>query len=333
MKQTKHILFYLSLLAVTTLIGCDSVLDDDDSTGNQGGTMELSFTRSGESSSFTSGFLIFWKEKMDDFFTTEVSDLTAYSTTKYNTGEPYPKEGTKIFATGFSPANMNLSTDYQTLGLPENSKPGTLDVCAAAKAIQGNYYSTFNEAMTFEHTLTKIVFKAKRNYTMEGNRLVNNIKVTIPRNFLPVQWQWNHTKRKYEADLKTPATTEYAPIMKEALTEIDKEYIIAECYLMLPTGNNGYLQNIKMEADLRKVGATSTEVEHKTWDLSEGIPLYEEDGQTLVEEALKGEAYEIVFNFTNDSFILQAYKQPWEQGGLITIPIDPDGGESNHSNN
>lgn len=330
MKQTKHILFGLSLFAATAFItSCNSVLGDDDINNKESGTMELTFTRSGESSSSTSGFLIFWKNAMDDFFTTEVADLNAYQTVKYNTGEPYPKEGTEVSATGFSPANMQLSTDYQTLSLPAGTTAGTLDVCAAKKIIKGSYHNVFEERMEFEHTLTKVTFYAQRDYTMEGNQLVNNIQVTIPGNYLATTWQWNGTLGKYAASATD--NTNLISDKSEALTEIEKEYNIIECYLKLPANNGGVLRNITMEADVRKVGETSDQAKHKTWEL-ESIQLYEEDGKTPVTNAAAGDAYQVVFNFNHDSFSLQAIKKPWEKGGLITVPIDPNGGQSSHNN-
>ena len=317
MKQTKHILFYLSLLAVTALTGCDSVLGDDDSTGSQGGTMELSFTRSGESSSFTSGFLIFWKEKMDDFFTTEVSDLTAYSTTKYNTGEPYPKEGTQISATGFSPANMNLSKDYQTLALPENSKPGTLDVCVASKVITGNYYSIFSEKMTFEHTLTKVTFSVQRDETMVGSRDVNNIKVTIPTTYLPTQWIWNNTKYIANQSVHANTALEFAHPSIIVGTNTD---MIGIAYLMLPTNNNGQLAGINIQADITPIESATVE---KRINQTVPVQLYEKENSEPVSTANPGEAYEIIIKFQQNSFTLVARQSDWEKGGLIYVPVKP----------
>ena len=330
MKPTRHILFGLSLLTATAFTtSCNSVLGDDDINHKEADTMELAFTRSGESSSATSGFLIFWKETKGDFFTTEVANLNAYQTIKYNTGKPYPKEGTEVSVTGFSPSNMQLANDYQTLSLPDGTTAGTLDVCAAEKIIRGSHYNIFRETMVFEHTLTKVTFYAKRDETMEGNQLVNNIQVTIPENYLATEWQWNGILGKYVAG--TTHNTDLVSDRSEPLTEVEKAYNIIECYLKLPASNEGTLQNITMEADVRKVGETSGQAKHKIWKLK-SIQLYEKDGETPVANAAAGDAYQVVFNFDHDSFSLQAIKKPWEKGGLITVPIDPNGGESNHNN-
>ena len=45
--------------------------------------------------------------------------------------------------------------------------------------------------------------------------------------------------------------------------------------------------------------------------------------QTPVSIVQAGEAYEVVINFTQDSFTLTGVKAPWKAGGLITVPINP----------
>ncbi len=318
MKQTKHILFSLSLLAATALLAaCNSVLGDDDIVSNQGGTMQLAFTRSGESSSPDSGFLIFWKTTMKDFFTAEVDDVTKYGSTKFNTGEPYPKDGTQVSATGFSPANMGLSDDYQTLTLPASTVPGTLDVCAAAKVIKGSYYNIFNEAMSFQHTLTKVTFSVQRDETMVGSRDVGNITISIPRNYLPTRWKWN--ENQYAADLTAPANAALAfthpGIIKETKTDE-----IGTAYLMLPANNNGQLADIRVQADISLIESATVETEiDRTLD----VPLHEKDNATQVDKAYPGESYEIVVKFQQNSFTLIARRSDWVNGGLIYVPVKP----------
>lgn len=53
------------------------------------------------------------------------------------------------------------------------------------------------------------------------------------------------------------------------------------------------------------------------------IQLLEANNQIPVSTAQAGEAYEVVINFTQDSFTLTGVKAPWKTGGLITVPINP----------
>ncbi len=310
------------------LTGCYNVQDDNIIKSQE--EMEVKVINSTESTSSNSGLLIFREGNQSYFFNAVVNNLETGTIQRYNTGESYPKNNTVVSVTGISPADMQSVPNYQEFTLPSGAEAGTIDVCVSNK-INGSYISPFNDLITFKHSLTKVTFKAKRDYTMEQNKLVNNVKVTIPVTYLPTTWQWNSSSEVYEIKTTELAASPLAPIHSDVLAIINTEYIIKECYLMLPPENKGILKGLKLEADLRKPSETSVEAEHKTWELTGGIQLYEDaDGQIAINEAIAGEAYEVVFNFTNDSFTLEARKQPWTKGGLITIPIDPAGGESKH---
>lgn len=316
MKQTKHILFSLSLLAASLLTGCDSVLGDDTLIGNKGGTMEVAFTRSGEGSSAASGFLIFWKKDFADFITTKVNDLNAYQSTKYNTGEPYPKDGTAVKATGFSPANMKQSDNYKTLTLPDGATPGTLDVCTASEIIQGTYNSPFSATMTFGHTLTKVTFAVQRDVSLEYSKDVRDVVITIPASYLPTQWIWNG--KKYEADRSVNAGASLD--LNYGLIEGLDSHIVATTYLMLPTVNSGILSNLRVQAETIPTGST---IGAKKIDQTMDAQLYTADNNTPVDNAEPGDAYEILIKFQQNSFTLEARQSDWEKGGLIYVPVKP----------
>lgn len=324
----KYTIFSIIFMVIMALTSCYKVQDDSIIKSQE--EMEVGVINSTESTSSNSGLLIFRKGDQSYFFNATVKNLETGKIQKYNTGESYPKNNTTVSVTGISPADMQASSNYQEFTLPNGAEAGTIDVCVSNK-MSGSYISPFEGLITFKHSLTKVTFKAKRDYTMEQNKLVNNVKVTIPVAYLPTTWQWNNVSEVYEIKTTELATSPLAPIHGDALANINTEYIIKECYLMLPPGNRGILNGLKLEADLRKPSETSVEAEHKTWELTEGVQLYEdENGKVAVDEAIAGDAYEVVFNFTNDSFTLEARKQPWTKGGLITIPIDPAGGESKH---
>lgn len=327
------------LLLVTCLGSCITILDDDNVTTAEN-TIQLSTTRGTETgatsdngSNAASGRVFFWTTDLGNpYHTADIDNLNAYNTSKYNTGKPYPADGSMVSATGYSPISgeITCSNSNKTLTI-NNAAAGLMDICTS-QTIQGSMNAVFDKVLVFDHTLTKITFKAMRDYTMENNRSVYNVQVTIPTQYLPTTWEWNGDNGKYEVTSNILATKSLSLKYGDPLLDVDTEYIIAECYLMLPTENTGILTDITLEADLRKVGETSTEAEHKTWKLPEGIQLNNADG-SAIKKAEAGEAYEVIFRFSNDSFTLEARKQPWATGGLITIPIDPNGGSSSHGNN
>lgn len=317
----KYSIFSILFLATVFLTGCDSILDDSDMvTINPQATMQVDVIGVSEINA-TSGMLIFWKKEMNDFFTDQINNLNDYENIKYNTGVSYPTDNSKVYATGFSPANMQCSKDekYQTLTLPAGSKPGTIDVCTATKIINGQYSAPFNEKMSFEHTLTKITFYAQRHETMVGSRNVSNIKITIPSTYMPTQWDWK--TNKYEVNQTKSATNalifEHPNLIFE--TNTDK---IGVSYLMLPTGNAGVLENINIQADVTPISSTTVETHIDT--TLPIVQLYDIDGQTEVTHAEPGEAYEIIVSFQQNSFTLIARQQDdWEKGGLIYVPVKP----------
>lgn len=325
------------LLPGICFTACETVLGDD-LTIASANTIQFSINRSGTELNATGdavpGKVIFWTTDFSSpYHTADIDNLNAYSTTKYNTGKAYPTDGSIVSAAGYSPAGskINPSNSNKTLRIT-NTSAGLTDVCTSQTIIQGSLNTPFNQILKFNHTLTKITFKAMRDYTMQNNRLVNNVQITIPVSYLPTIWQWNGETGQYEVQSTPVAINPLAPKYGDTLLDIDTEYVIIECYLMLPSDNQGIITGLKLEADLRRVSSTSTEVEHKTWNLIEGIQLNDEAGNPVT-QAKAGEAYSVIFKFSNDSFTLKARKQPWSSGGLITIPIAPDGGESSHSNN
>lgn len=323
MKQIKHTILGILLLTPAILTSCISILGDEDIQEGQD-TMEVEFARSSENASPNSGLLIFWQKVLGDFFTAEIEDLETYKSTKFNTGEAYPKDNSMVYATGFSPMDMQYSSNYETLEIPIGSKAGTVDVCTASKKINGNYAVPFNETMSFKHTLTKVTFLAKRHETMKGSKNVDNIKITIPSasKYLPTNWKWDVNEGIYKVNnavwSNTDLVFEHPNIIFE--TNTDK---VGTAYIMLPIDNNGTLKNINIKADITPVESTVVE-NHIDITLPE-IQLYEDINGTIeVSNAKAGEAYEILIVFQQNSFTLIARQQDdWEKGGLIYVPVKP----------
>lgn len=322
MKQIKYIIFNLLFIATTILSSCNSILDDESIISNEQQQIEVRFTRSSlnDVSSVTSGTLVFWKETLNDLFNTQIDDLNKYSDSKYNTGEVYPNDNTTVYATGFSPANMQNSNNFQTLTLSEEES-GITDVCTVEEAIQGNRNSPFKETMNFEHTLTKIYFKVQRDQTMVGSRDVRKIKLTIPNGYLPIEWNWNAAQKKYEINKDRQATKNLIFEHEDIIVGTNTDDL-GIAYLMLPTTNTGKLESLHLTAEI--LLTNSSTVEREINEELKPIQLYEKDNDTEVLNAQPGEAYEVCIRFQQNSFTLIARQMDnWEQGGLIYVPIKP----------
>ncbi len=317
MKQLKHSIFSVLFLSITLLSSCNNILDDEQIIAEHE-QMEVGFTRASLNSLSTSGHLIFWINTIEDpYFTSIIDNLNAYSDNKYNTGELYPSNNTTVYATGFSPADMQQSNNNKRLTLSTRTS-GLTDVCIASSIINGNRITPFNAPMSFEHTLTKIRFTVERDMTMVGIRDVRNITVTIPNSYLPIEWNWNEVA--YQVNYSKPATDNLTlthPDIISGTTTDELETV----YLMLPTNNLGILNKIRLTADI--LLTTSSEVE-RSIDNTLDIQLYDTDNATMVTNAKPGEAYEINIRFQQNSFTLIARQlDNWEQGGLIYVPVKP----------
>ena len=323
MKRMKYTIFNLLILTTALLSSCDSILEDEFNISSEPQQIEVRFARNSmnsSSSSAVSGKLIFWKNSFNDFFVTSIDDLTKYSNDKYNTGEVYPNENAQVYATGYSPADMQANEDFKDLRLSDVDA-GITDVCVAEKAISGSRITPFNETMTFEHTLTKVLFTVERDQTMVGIRDVKNIKLSIPKKYLPIEWNWDETGKKYNINYgKTANKSELEFIHSDIISGTNTDEL-GTAYLMLPTNNIGILESIHLSADIYLTNSTSIE---RTINSTLDIQLYEKDNTEKVTNAKPGEAYEVRILFQQNSFILIARQlDNWEQGGLIYVPVKP----------
>lgn len=315
----------LFLSIAVSVSSCDSILDED-SLPTSGKSIELSFTRGYENSTLedNSYFRIafFTGEEYTPFFSTnQLQGINTYTTDAYDTGVPYPSNN--VHAVGYAPSDsINLSKDQKTLELKFDNTAGTTDV-RASQTITGNSNSHFSKEspMKFEHLLTKVTFYAKRDYTMQYSKLVHDVKVTLGSSYLVKEWKYKNGG-SYAAVVNTdsPKNLELH-IPNQYLTDIDTEYFIGTCYLNMPTNNEGKL-SFGLEAILTPTETTEN-IQSDYGQLDIQLMEDKDGGQQKVTEAKAGEAYEVVINFTQNSFTLSGVKAPWKAGGLITIPINP----------
>lgn len=318
-----------------SLSSCNSVLDDNENDV----IMQLNISNASDASTSSKalasradetipGKLLFWQsdKAVGSYYTTDIDNLNGYNsnsagTNKFNTGYPYPSDGSSVQVAGYSPVSgVTATADYKTLTVDSNI--GLVDVLTSKAPLTGSKDNEFSGDLTFDHTLTKVTFKAKFDYTMYKIRQVQNIRVAIPAAYLPTVWNWSDTNLKYEvaaSSVSNDLTLQYPT----ALADQDVEYVIGTCYLNLPANNMGKLTPISLTCDLYKFDDATVFLPNKTYSNME-IQLKDTDG-TNVSTAVAGEAYEVVFTFSNDTWTLTAVKKPWQNGGLITIPVDPAG--------
>ena len=171
----------------------------------------------------------------------------------------------------------------------------------------------------FKHLLTKVTFYAKRDKKMQSSKLVHDVKVTLSKSYLINKWEYNKETYVAAGAQETIENDLTLHVPDQYLTDIDQEYTIGTCYLNMPANNNGQL-SFNLEATMTPVGSTDN---IKTNYGEMNVQLLEANNQTPVSIAQAGEAYEVVINFTQDSFTLTGVKAPWKAGGLITVPINP----------
>ena len=156
---------------------------------------------------------------------------------------------------------------------------------------------------------------------MVGSRDVRNIKLTIPNEYLPIEWNWDANQKKYKINENRQATTDLIFRHEDIIVGTNTDDL-GIAYLMLPTTNTGKLELLHLTAEI--LLTNSSTVEREINDDLKPIQLYEKDNNTEVLNAQPGEAYEVYIRFQQNSFTLIARQMDnWEQGGLIYVPVKP----------
>lgn len=324
MKQ-HNIINRLLLMAAVSISSCDSILEDDSSPVNNE-NIEINITRFNENTigiNDNSIFKVaFFTGSSYNFYaaTDNLSEIDNYKENAYDTAIPYPNS-TAVYAVGYAPSNLlTASDDYKQLTLTPAAPAGTVDILAS-QTETGSKNSPFSNRspLQFKHLLTKITFIAKRDKKMQSSKLVHDVKVTLGTSYLINKWEYNNQGIYMAAGTQEYIENLTLHVSDQYLTDIDTEYIVGTCYLNMPAHNKGKL-SFNLEATLTPVGST----DNIKADYGEmNIQLLEANNQTPVSIAQAGEAYEVVINFTQDSFTLTGVKAPWKTGGLITVPINP----------
>lgn len=337
------------------LTSCHSVLDNENADNAlmefNTGLVESSTTTTSSSKVISSradnvtatpGYVFLWPETSDTYkfenpqYKYDFDNLNAYQTTKYSTGQPYPDGGVIMNATGYSPIDgITRSLDNKTLTIGDATNGGLIDVCAS-NTIAGSSQAPFNETMTFDHTLTRIQFYVQSDKTMEGTWNITKVDLTLPAKYLANKWIWDSTNAIYAVDGTSTSASNNIIDWTKGIEAIGTSYLVKETYLMLNSTNakDGKLTGLQLSVE-RHSAANNPQyptpvVQTLTWNLDSelatgGIQLFEKDGVTKVTDPKPGESYIVLFTFSNNTFKLTATKNPWQQGGLITIPVNPSG--------
>jgi hypothetical protein len=324
-----------ALMVACSFAACSTVTDEDTSSV----MMELNTAPQSTATSKAASradadvvpgkVLFFTGSAMGTFYHySDIADLNSYTTAKgkYNTGYTYPSDASTVYALGYAPYDANTiacSSDYSTLTLTDDNA-GIVDVMTSNSVITGSKDVIFADELDYGHTLTKITFVAMRDATMENIRKVYDVELTIPASYMPNKWVWNTTDSKYELSTTT-RSKDRTLVYAGYLPETGVEYPLGVLYVKLDSSNKGViLKGITdvLKAKFLHVGNTEDKTVQFSSNLPEGIQLYDAAGTTAITNPQPGEAYKVIFSFTNDSFILKAVKVDWEQGSLITIPVN-----------
>jgi uncharacterized cupredoxin-like copper-binding protein len=335
MKTTTYIYSAVcGLLLSATFASCSSVTGDDSENKVM---MEINTSRNDAATTKAddvnnpdaNGKVLFYQasKAIGTYFTSDVVGLNTYNYSKgvkFNTGHPYPTDGSMVYAVGYAPLSTSLITpasasDFTTLTLVDG-EAGNVDVLTSRAPISGTKDNIFNEDLIFDHTLTKVSFYAVSDKTMQTQRNVKDIRIDIPTAYLPTTWKWNATTMKYEVQA-TPTSTrtlEYGDYLVNDGTE--KQQLLGVCYLNLSSTSNGIMTPINLKCNLQKYGTSTWENDKEFNNMEIQLKDSNDNNVTTVNP---GEAYKVIFKFTNDAWALVGVRVDWETGGSYDINITP----------
>ncbi len=280
-----------------------------------------------------------------------------YPVTKDNgTQIMYPADDSPIHAVGYYPAlSLTQSEDKKTLTLKTENIPGLVDVCSTeieSGTESKPFTSNKENELQFRHTQVKLKFRYKR--TLNLNARIAEIWVTIPTKHIANKWTLT-SHQGYVAESTTESTntnivfssTEdwydeigdnfYTMTYTTFSAEHPREYKTTtheDCYVLPNTGlfmdenrqlNIAIDKQAYIEFELNAVIISSDKnVPNKRVSTTVKIPLKDSNNKNWFGAVEAGDAFTIDIIFEQNRFVLMAYKMPWEIGGYLTIPLNPD---------
>lgn len=260
--------------------------------------------------------------------------------THFNTDHYYPQLNSRVYALGFSPADMKI-VEEGNLGAYYLPKRDGEDITVfASDNIVGSSVYVFHEALEFRPATTRFVFRAICSKNMYDNVYVRNITIKMPPDAVPNVLRWNVKEVCYRADyypaldrddnpdgkvVSNPIVYTGSQLSTTDYTELGTRYLALPEEAKALTGITVIAQ-LSHDMDFPDSGEAVTwwrqwPADHES-ELS--IPLKDLSGND-VKEVKPGQTYLVTITFGNaDEFTLTAQEQDWELGETIPVPVLPD---------
>ncbi len=283
----------------------------------------------------------------------------------------YPKNNALLYAVGYYPASRlvvsqtNGKDDYQSFTLntsPEGNKdwltqPGLVDVCST-DIEQGSaaipFISSPDNELQFRHTQVKLNFRYKRSVNVNGR--IAQIWVTVPQTVIADKWTFSDDGYVPSADpsatgslifsstedwyLKDPKPEGYDMYYSYFKDDNDKSNYTATSLTdmyVLPSDNlfvsQEGVQCLKFYLDAVIISNDSG-ISNRRISQYVTIPLREDSdtGEFWTEDVKAGDAFTITVTIEQNRIELWAQRMDWEQGGWITIPLNPNNPDESNVN-
>lgn len=259
--------------------------------------------------------------------------INAYQFTPFNTQKFYPPKDNIVAAIGYSPQDLLSSqtkgeADYMELTLPEGKLGVTTDLLASSAPMYGSASNPFDkkdrkETLKFMHVQSKVGFNAQLSPSMDLS--VRNVRIALDPSVVTGSLLWVPEKERY---VTKPGLQSYVleqeeaeaniPLNKHTASTIGTVYVVAELteipvLITVEKSDDGFTHHMQ----------TTTFPALLKYDI-ERNPSNADDKGKEVDKLYAGEAYTFTIYFDRSTLELVGKKEPWEDGGKISIPIFPN---------
>lgn len=289
-----------------------------------------------------------------------IDDYTYVSGTVYPTGESYLPGDAYYYVTGYAPVDaLTPSDNYTVLTVNDGYKDGKTDFLSCDgdddesdghthKGSANDRFTKKEHELQFRHLTARIRFVVIREADMD--RLsVSSVKVTLPTtNNLRVPVSFN---KKVDTEQKKRST--YIATLSDEAQEITiqgdenplavgEEVTLGSCYVLqsdfletydpfvLPTEETTDEKTISLTMNIKaqlmvqdESGRYENYGNPKIWE-NQTVEIK----SSISDKLYPGYEYVVMIHFNYESLELQGFQCAWEDGGIHTLPIRPQKGNT-----
>lgn len=297
-----------------------------------------SMAQSGGATADHKAVLLFWEldHYLDDkpdlpfLVAKPEGEINAYKDSPFNTHKFYPPKDNIVVAIGYSPqdlvsSKMKGKEDFLVLSLPAGKKGANTDLLSTAAPMYGSASNPFDkperkETLKFMHAQSKVSFKAKLAAGMDLD--IRNVRIELDPSVVTGSLVWDKASDRFVTRAGTSAftfgmTNTTTPLNETTAAVVGTVYVVAELMeipvkITVDKSDDGFKSNIQETTFSATLKYTVARDASKPEDVGK-------KPDTLY----AGEAYTFTLLFDKTMLQLIGKKEPWEEGGKISIPIFP----------